>query len=69
MMQRFFTTKGIGKGTGLGLSISLGIVEAHGGKLVYCQDSANTRFEIQLKAPENPITINRVVCLACTTQG
>ncbi|MGH7703359.1 MAG: ATP-binding protein, partial [Gemmatimonadales bacterium] len=31
----FFTTKEPGEGTGLGLSISYGIVESHGGKLLY----------------------------------
>ncbi len=49
MLQPFFTTKEVGKGTGLGLSISIGIVEAHGGTLTYCQQSPNTRFEITLK--------------------
>jgi len=54
MLQPFFTTKEVGKGTGLGLSISIGIVEAHGGTLTYCQSSPNTRFEITLnaRAPE-----------------
>lgn len=49
MLQPFFTTKELGKGTGLGLSISLGIIEAHGGTLTYCQNHKNTRFEIVLK--------------------
>lgn len=48
MLQPFFTTKEVGKGTGLGLSISIGIIEAHGGSLTYCQNSPNTRFEILL---------------------
>ena len=50
MLQPFFTTKELGKGTGLGLSISVGIVESHGGKLAYCQNHKNTRFEITLKS-------------------
>lgn len=49
MLQPFFTTKELGKGTGLGLSISLGIIQSHGGRLNYCQDYQNTRFEIRLK--------------------
>jgi signal transduction histidine kinase len=49
MLQPFFTTKELGKGTGLGLSISIGIIEAHGGSLNYCNESNNTRFEILLK--------------------
>lgn len=49
MLQPFFTTKELGKGTGLGLSISIGIIEAHGGTLTYCQNHKNTRFEIKLK--------------------
>lgn len=44
IMQPFFTTKPIGVGTGLGLSISKGIVEDHGGKLIYDAKSPNTRF-------------------------
>lgn len=49
MLQPFFTTKELGKGTGLGLSIAMGIIESHGGKLQYCQNHKNTRFEIILK--------------------
>lgn len=49
MMQPFFTTKEIGKGTGLGLSISVGIVESHGGRLIYRPEYKNTRFEVRLK--------------------
>jgi len=48
MMNPFFTTKEIGKGTGLGLSISKGIIEEHGGKLIYNSDSPNTQFIVKL---------------------
>lgn len=48
LMQPFFTTKEVGKGTGLGLSISKGIVEQHGGQLLYDQASKNTRFVVEL---------------------
>lgn len=48
LMEPFFTTKGIGKGTGLGLSLSKGIVEHHGGALIYDSECKNTKFEIRL---------------------
>jgi signal transduction histidine kinase len=44
LMQPFFTTKPPGVGTGLGLSISKGIIEQHGGQLIYDKESSNTRF-------------------------
>lgn len=44
----FFTTKDVGEGTGLGLSISRGIVETHGGTLVFDPKSPHTRFIITL---------------------
>jgi signal transduction histidine kinase len=50
LMQPFFTTKGPGKGTGLGLSISKGIIESHGGHLVYEPADGHTRFVISLPA-------------------
>lgn len=48
MMQPFFTTKEIGKGTGLGLSIAKGLVEDHGGELLFNSTHSNTQFVIQL---------------------
>jgi C4-dicarboxylate-specific signal transduction histidine kinase len=48
IMQPFFTTKEIGKGTGLGLSISKGILESHGGQLIYHAEDSHTKFTIQL---------------------
>ena len=44
MTQAFFTTKEVGKGTGLGLSISMGIMETHGGHLLYDSRESNTTF-------------------------
>ena len=46
MTLPFFTTKELGKGTGLGLSISKGILESHGGYLIYDSGKANTTFAL-----------------------
>lgn len=48
--QPFHTTKPIGKGTGLGLSISKGIIESHGGDLIYQRLGNRTRFIMSLPA-------------------
>ncbi len=48
VMEPFFSTKDIGKGTGLGLSLAKGIVEKHGGELVYLPDCPHTTFRLQL---------------------
>jgi C4-dicarboxylate-specific signal transduction histidine kinase len=48
MFQPFFSTKDLGKGTGLGLSVSQGVIENHGGSLVFDNSSKNTRFVIIL---------------------
>lgn len=48
MMQPFFTTKEVGQGTGLGLSISKGLVEDHGGQLLFDASAPNTTFHIIL---------------------
>lgn len=52
MMDPFFTTKEVGKGTGLGLPISKGIIEEHGGTLIYDAQFKNTRFIIELPLEE-----------------
>ncbi|MBS1983207.1 MAG: hypothetical protein JST16_03465 [Bdellovibrionales bacterium] len=48
LFQPFFTTKDIGKGTGLSLSVSRGIVEQHGGRIVYEDEGNSTTFRISL---------------------
>jgi C4-dicarboxylate-specific signal transduction histidine kinase len=48
LMKPFFTTKAAGKGTGLGLSICTRIVAEHGGRLWLDEQSANTRFVLEL---------------------
>ncbi|MDW7692477.1 ATP-binding protein [Flammeovirgaceae bacterium SG7u.111] len=49
IFEPFFTTKDVGKGTGLGLSISLGVIEAHGGKMLVESEVGNgTSFTILL---------------------
>lgn len=53
MMDPFFSTKLVGKGSGLGLSSAKGVVEAHGGKLHYVDDAANTTFKIELIRAED----------------
>lgn len=49
----FFTTKAAGVGTGLGLAVSLGMVEAHGGRLVLkTREGRGTTFAIELPLDE-----------------
>ncbi len=48
VMQPFFTTKEVGKGTGLGLSISKGIIEEHGGQLLFNRQNPHTQFVIEM---------------------
>ncbi|MCB0420757.1 MAG: GHKL domain-containing protein [Bdellovibrionales bacterium] len=48
IMDPYFTTKKLGEGRGLGLSVSKGIVEQHGGKLVYDTSVSYTKFSIVL---------------------
>lgn len=52
IMEPFFTTKKSGRGTGLGLALAKGIIEKHGGKLIYLKNSPHTTFLIEL--PKNP---------------
>jgi two-component system, chemotaxis family, CheB/CheR fusion protein len=48
IMEPFFTTKEVGKGTGLGLSLSQTIVEEHGGKLEFTEETGHTCFSFRL---------------------
>lgn len=50
----FFTTKGVGQGTGLGLSISRGIMNEHGGDLIYNESEAQTTFTLLLPVASKP---------------
>ena len=51
MMEAFFTTKKVGKGTGLGLALARGIVEKHGGSLIYLANTLHTTFLLELPKP------------------
>lgn len=53
IFRPFFTTKETGKGTGLGLSISKGILESHGGDLIYDFRQSNTTFVVSLPRPKS----------------
>jgi two-component system NtrC family sensor kinase len=50
----FFTTKEVGKGTGLGLSICYGIIRAHNGEIVACNnaDGFGSTFVVRLPIAE-----------------
>jgi len=53
----FFTTKGPGEGTGLGLAIAHGIIEAHGGRILFSNlKGSGAVFRILL--PENGQQLN-----------
>lgn len=48
LFQPFFTTKDVGVGQGLSLSVAKGIINTHGGKLVYDTSNELTTFVIEL---------------------
>lgn len=49
LFEPFFTTKKKGKGVGLGLSVAYGIIEDHGGSILFqSQEGKGTTFEIEL---------------------
>ncbi|WPU63668.1 sensor histidine kinase [Peredibacter starrii] len=50
IMEPFYSTKDLGKGTGLGLALARGIVEKHGGTLIYLEETSHTTFLIDLPA-------------------
>ena len=51
LMEPFYTTKKVGKGTGLGLAMAKGIVEKHGGSLIYIDEGQHTTFMVELPKP------------------
>ena len=55
IMEPFFTTKPIGKGTGLGLSLSFGIMQDHGGDLIFDPSGRHTKFIIEFPPPETMV--------------
>ena len=57
MMEPFYTTKNVGKGTGLGLALAKGIVEKHGGSLVYVGNTRHTTFMLELPKAGKPIAV------------
>ncbi|MEZ4741608.1 MAG: HAMP domain-containing sensor histidine kinase [Bdellovibrionota bacterium] len=48
IFQPFFTTKEVGEGSGLGLNVAKGIIDDHGGEIVFDRDSKNTSFIVTL---------------------
>jgi two-component system NtrC family sensor kinase len=61
----FYTTKPVGKGTGLGLSVCYGIVQEHGGEIVYHNnESGGATFVVKLPARKEQVSSPEAVAMS-----